>query len=321
MSTTSLMPGSTRSSARSLRIHTLPAITSTSVGATLSPIVCTSRDLGSIRRSVLSSRLPTQTDPSPTAGPDGLPPTGISPTIVSVPGSMTATESPMSSTGVSRPKSRERPQHSKQGGRDHEYEYDASARVERVGNRRCRTFSLDPLRGRPASPGEALERRIVAEDRALQLLQTGAGLDPELVAECPPSASVRLERLCLTTASVEGEHQLRAQALAVGVRRNEGLELGDERVVVPEREVRFDPGLDRRQAELLQARDLGLGEGLEGEVCKRGSPPKCEGIPKRQRSAFRLTPRELAPTLLQRSSKRRTSRLSAGCAARNPLPA
>ena len=141
----------------------------------------------------------------------------------------------------------------------------------------------------------------MAKDRSLQLLQTGAGLDPELLAERPPSAPVRLERLCLTTASVEGEHQLGAQALAVGMCGNEGFELGDERVLAPEGEVRFDPGLERGQSELLQTRDLALGEGLEGEVCKCRSAPEREGIPKRQRSAFRLTARELPPTLLQQS--------------------
>ena len=104
MSTTSLMAGSTRSTAQSLRTQTLPAPASTSFGAAPSPIVrTTSRDFGSIRKRVLSSRLPTQTDPSPTAGPVGLPPTGISPTIVSVLGSMTATESPASTMGSSEP--------------------------------------------------------------------------------------------------------------------------------------------------------------------------------------------------------------------------
>ena len=83
------------------------------------------------------------------------------------------------------------------------------------------------------------------------------------------------------------------------MRGHEGLELGDERVLASEGEVRFDPGLERGQSELLQTRDLGLGEGLEGEVGKCGAAPECEGIPKRQRSALRLAARELPPTLLQ----------------------
>jgi hypothetical protein len=141
----------------------------------------------------------------------------------------------------------------------------------------------------------------VAKDRSLQLLQTRAGLDPELLAEGPPSTPIGLERLCLATASVEREHQLSAQALAVGVRGDEVLELGHERVVASEGEVRFDPGLDRGQSELLQTSDFGLGEGFEGEVCEWRSPPKCECIVKRRRSSLGITARELPPASLQQS--------------------
>ena len=91
----------------------------------------------------------------------------------------------------------------------------------------------------------------MTKDRPLQLLQAGAGVDPELLAERPPSAAIRFERLCLTTAPVESEHQLGAQAFTVGMCGHEGLELGDERVVAAEGEVRFDPGLERGQSELL----------------------------------------------------------------------
>ena len=114
----------------------------------------------------------------------------------------------------------------------------------------------------------------------------------------PSCAPVRLERLRLATASVEGEHQLHAQALAVRVRRDKRLELGDQRVLAPEREVRLDPGLDCGQSQLL-GDDLALCEGREGEVGKRSSPPECQGIPKRQRSPIRLTASQLAPTPLQ----------------------
>ena len=85
------------------------------------------------------------------------------------------------------------------------------------------------------------------------------------------------------------------------MRGDEGFELGDKRVVASEGEVCVDPGLERRQSELLQTGDLGLGESLEGEVRKCRSPPECERIPERQRSGFWLTARELPPTLLQQS--------------------
>ena len=77
------------------------------------------------------------------------------------------------------------------------------------------------------------------------------------------------------------------------------LELGDQRVLAPECEVRLDPGLDCGQSQLLETRDLALCEGREGEVGKRSSPPECQGIPKRQRSPIRLTASQLAPTPLQ----------------------
>ena len=141
----------------------------------------------------------------------------------------------------------------------------------------------------------------MAQDRAFQLLQTRVGLDPELLVEGPPGTPIRLERLCLATASVEGEHQLGPQGLAIGVCGSESLELGDERVLTPEGEVRFDPGFERSQAELLQTRDLALREGLEREVGECRSPPEGEGIAKRRRGAFRLPARDLPPTSLQQS--------------------
>ena len=80
---------------------------------------------------------------------------------------------------------------------------------------------------------------------------------------------------------------------------HEGLELGDERILASEGEVRFDPGLERGQSELLQTRDLGLGKGLEGEVLKCGSAPgaRASRSVSEARSASPLA--RLPPTLLQ----------------------
>ena len=61
------------------------------------------------------------------------------------------------------------------------------------------------------------ERRIVPEDRLLQLLQRGPRLEAELVLHrlaCPPE---RVERRRLPIAPVEGEHQLPAEPLAAPV--------------------------------------------------------------------------------------------------------
>jgi hypothetical protein len=139
----------------------------------------------------------------------------------------------------------------------------------------------------------------VAKDRSLQLPQTGPRLEPELLAERSPSAPIRFERLRLAAASVESEHQLGAETFAVGVRGNEGFELGDERVLAAEGEVCFDPGLERRQSELFETGDLALGERLEREVCQWRPAPECEGFPKRCRRSLCLTTRELPPAELE----------------------
>ena len=61
-----------------------------------------------------------------------------------------------------------------------------------------------------------------------------------------------------------------------------------------EHEVGLDPLLPRDKAQLLEAGDLRLGEGLVGEVCERGAAPKAERLGERRRGALRVSTRELA---------------------------
>jgi hypothetical protein len=63
-------------------------------------------------------------------------------------------------------------------------------------------------------PRDRAKHRILSENLPLQLLQLRPRLDPQLVYEWPPPFRVELERLCLTTGSIQGENQLAAQALA-----------------------------------------------------------------------------------------------------------
>ena len=78
-----------------------------------------------------------------------------------------------------------------------------------------------------------VERCVLAEDRALQLLQLAPRLDPQLVDEHAARVLVRGERLCLPPGAVEREHELAAQPLAQRGRRDERLELADEVGVPP----------------------------------------------------------------------------------------
>ena len=59
-----------------------------------------------------------------------------------------------------------------------------------------------------------LERWVLAEDRLLQLLERGRRLEPELRDQPPSQVGVHAQRLGLPARAVEGEHQLRPEALA-----------------------------------------------------------------------------------------------------------
>ena len=110
----------------------------------------------------------------------------------------------------------------------------------------------------------------------MELLEGRRRLDAELVDEHPPSFLVGLERFRLSTGAIEGEHQLTASALPKRVLSHERLELAHEPRGSAELELRLDPLLDRRQAQLLEARGLVLRKGLVREVAERWSAPELE---------------------------------------------
>ena len=138
--------------------------------------------------------------------------------------------------------------------------------------------------GRRRAPARACsgaaERRIVAEDAALELLQRRAGLDAELVDEHSPGRAVRVERVLLPSRAVEREDVLLAQALAERLLGEQLLELGEQRVVPPERELGVVPQLDRRQAQRRSSRPASVSE--------IGSPARsASGGPRQSASARR----------------------------------
>ncbi len=122
------------------------------------------------------------------------------------------------------------------------------------------------------------EGGILGEDRALELAQPLAGLDAELLHERRSRVLVGLQRVRLALAAVEGEHQLGAQALAKGVLGDQRLELSHDLEMAAELELCLDQPLDRRHAQVLEAIDLGPGEGLVCEPGKRLAAPECERL-------------------------------------------
>jgi hypothetical protein len=117
-----------------------------------------------------------------------------------------------------------------------------------------------------------IERRILAQDRSLEIAERTARLDTELV-EGATCLLVRLEGLRLAAGAVEGEHELVAKALAQRVRGDQAFELADQVSVAAERELGIKRSLDRVEAELLQARNLRLREPVASEVGKRLAAP------------------------------------------------
>src|SRR5581483_10433189 len=123
-----------------------------------------------------------------------------------------------------------------------------------------------------------IERRILTEDRALELPELAARLDPEPVDERAAGRLVGLERLGLAPGAVEHEHQLAAEALAQRLGGDETLELADDVELAAELDVGFDPQLDRRRLQLLEPRDVRLRELLVGELGEGRAAPERERL-------------------------------------------
>src|SRR5207249_3498644 len=96
------------------------------------------------------------------------------------------------------------------------------------------------------------QRRIVPEDRRLDLAQLWPRLETELVRDPLPEVPERFERLRLASRCIERAHQLRVQALAVWVHRRELLDLRHESRAGAGVEIVVDPLLERREAQLLE---------------------------------------------------------------------
>ena len=122
-----------------------------------------------------------------------------------------------------------------------------------------------------------VQRRVLPKDRPLQLLERRARVDPELVDEGPARILVGVQGLRLPTRPVQRRHQIPPQAFAERVLGDQCLELPDQLVVTPEREVSVDPELDCSQPDLLEPGDRRLGEALIGEVRRAPGPSTATG--------------------------------------------
>ncbi len=144
-----------------------------------------------------------------------------------------------------------------------------------------------------------LERGILVEDCALELLQLTSRLQAKLGGKLGAGAPVDIERVGLPPAPVKGEHLLRPQVLAQRVLGDELFELDDELAVVSERKVGIDALLDCLQAKLLEPADRSLRERLVREIGERRPAPQSQRLAQLLRGDRRLGGRRLPDEALE----------------------
>ena len=117
---------------------------------------------------------------------------------------------------------------------------------------------------------------LLAEDGALERSQLLARMETEAFGEERACAVVRRERLDLAPGVVEREHELAPQAFAERLLGDETLQLGDERSVTAEREIRIDSRLEGDEPKLVQPTSLLLDDATVANVRERRAVPQRE---------------------------------------------
>ncbi len=124
--------------------------------------------------------------------------------------------------------------------------------------------------------GLLVERWVVFEDALFEGSQLGSGLEAKLVGQLLTPAAIGVERLGLSSAAVEREHQLSAQPLTVRVQSDERLELANQSSMMTLHEIRLDTILERCEPGLFQTCDLACRERLVRQIGKRFATPELE---------------------------------------------
>ena len=135
----------------------------------------------------------------------------------------------------------------------------------------------------PAVPGRH-QPCLLAQDLCVQLLELGAGLDPELLDEYSPRLPECLQGLCLPAAAVQREHAQRAHPLTQRRCCSEHLELADDVTVKATLDVGVDALLERIEPQLLEPPDLTLRELLARQIGERRAAPERQRRPQQLRS-------------------------------------
>jgi hypothetical protein len=118
----------------------------------------------------------------------------------------------------------------------------------------------------------------VPEDRAFELLELRARLDPQLADQGRPGDAVGGQRVGHPAGAVEREHQQRPHVLAQRVLGGEVAQRDDGAPVAAEREVGLHPEDERLKAQLLQPNAFQTGELGVGQLGERAPTPQGQGV-------------------------------------------
>ena len=161
------------------------------------------------------------------------------------------------------------------------------------------------------------ERRVLIKDPGLEVAQGRARIDAELLDEVVADLGVGAQCFGLASCSVEGEHEQLPETLAERVFPAQRLELVDQLRVAAAGQIRFDPGFDGDDGQLLEMCSFRTGEIRVGEFGKRFAASKRKGVGRAQstrgpsrpsrssavlrRPAVRIGPRRDHPGLMARA--------------------
>ena len=156
------------------------------------------------------------------------------------------------------------------------------------------------------------ERRLLAENRSVELLKRGAGVDAELVGERPSRLVVDVESVCLAAVAVQRKHELPAEPLAERRLLDERLELGNECGAFAELEICVDSHFEHFEAQLFEPAGSRSGQTSRMRDLQAASPATAttpRGAILLAAQLRRLSPRPLvARTCRGRSCRRRSAR-------------
>ena len=144
-------------------------------------------------------------------------------------------------------------------------------------------------------PARRHGRDFLAQHRLLKLAQFLTRLQPQLLGQHRPGAVVGRQRLRLTLAAIQRQHQQAPQSLADRMLGDQAFQLACHLRVPPQPEIGFHAAFQHDQPKLLQPRAFQR-EGFHvGHVRERTAAPQPQRLPEPASGDDRLTPAKRIP--------------------------